>query len=49
MWERRLNFQGWQEVSTLQTDSSEAGVATDDWVSDPSRKLSSFDRLVGVP
>jgi hypothetical protein len=45
--ERTLDFRDWQELSTLQTDSSGAGVATDDWVSDPSRKPSSFYRLVG--
>ena len=44
---RTLDFRDCQELSTLQTDSSGAGVATDDWVSDPSRKPSSFDRLLG--
>ena len=45
--ERTLDFRDWQELSTLQTDSSGAGAASEDWVSDPSRKPSSRDRLVG--
>jgi len=44
---RTLVFRDWQELSIHQTDSSGAGVASEDWVSDPSRKPSSLDRLVG--